>query len=68
MKHADVAFVIDFFATCMGRLDRNVEKAEARVNIGYKKPSDYLRHASITFASRLKRSAAGVPGLGGLSK
>ena len=33
-----------YFATCMGRLDRNVEKAEARVNIGHKKPSDYLRH------------------------
>jgi aminocarboxymuconate-semialdehyde decarboxylase len=33
-----------YFATCMGRLDRNVEKAETRVNIGHKKPSDYLRH------------------------
>jgi aminocarboxymuconate-semialdehyde decarboxylase len=33
-----------YFATCMGRLDRNIEKAEARVNIGHKKPSDYLRH------------------------
>jgi len=33
-----------YFATCMGRLDRNIEKAEARVNIGYKKPSEYLRH------------------------
>ena len=33
-----------YFATCMGRLDRNIEKAEARVNIGYKKPSDYLGH------------------------
>jgi len=33
-----------YFATCMGRLDRNVEKAEARLNIGHKKPSDYLRH------------------------
>ena len=33
-----------YFATCMGRLDRNVEKAEARVNIGHKKPSDYLSH------------------------
>src|ERR1700704_1751138 len=32
------------FATCMGRLDRNIEKAEARVNIGYKKPSEYPRH------------------------
>ena len=33
-----------YFATCMGRLDRNIEKAETRVNIGDKKPSDYLRH------------------------
>src|SRR5205814_2110366 len=33
-----------YFATCMGRLDRNIEKAETRVNIGHKKPSDYLRH------------------------
>jgi aminocarboxymuconate-semialdehyde decarboxylase len=33
-----------YFATCMGRLDRNIEKPETRVNIGNKKPSDYLRH------------------------
>jgi aminocarboxymuconate-semialdehyde decarboxylase len=33
-----------YFATCMGRLDRNIEKPETRVNIGHKKPSDYLRH------------------------
>jgi aminocarboxymuconate-semialdehyde decarboxylase len=33
-----------YFATCMGRLDRNIEKAETRVNIGERKPSDYLRH------------------------
>jgi hypothetical protein len=42
-QHSDVPLVIDF-ATCMGRLDRNIEKPEARVNIGYKKPSEYLRH------------------------
>jgi aminocarboxymuconate-semialdehyde decarboxylase len=33
-----------YFATCMGRLDRNIEKAEACVNIGKRKPSEYLRH------------------------
>ena len=33
-----------YFATCMGRLDRNVEKPDARINIGHKKPSEYLRH------------------------
>jgi len=33
-----------YFATCMGRLDRKIEKAETRVNIGHKKPSYYLRH------------------------
>jgi aminocarboxymuconate-semialdehyde decarboxylase len=33
-----------YFATCMGRLDRNIEKPETRVNIGHKRPSEYLRH------------------------
>jgi aminocarboxymuconate-semialdehyde decarboxylase len=28
----------------MGRLDRNIEKPETRVNIGHKRPSEYLRH------------------------
>ena len=33
-----------YFPYCVGRVDRNVEKPEAQVNIGDKKPSDYLRH------------------------
>jgi aminocarboxymuconate-semialdehyde decarboxylase len=33
-----------YFPYCVGRVDRNVEKAEAQVNIGDRKPSDYLRH------------------------
>jgi aminocarboxymuconate-semialdehyde decarboxylase len=33
-----------YFPTYMGRLDRNIEKPETRVNIGHKTPSDYLRH------------------------
>jgi aminocarboxymuconate-semialdehyde decarboxylase len=33
-----------YFPYCVGRVDRNVEKPEAQVNIGDRKPSDYLRH------------------------
>ena len=33
-----------YFPYCVGRVDRNVEKPEAQVNIGDSKPSDYLRH------------------------
>jgi aminocarboxymuconate-semialdehyde decarboxylase len=33
-----------YFPYCVGRVDRNVEKPEAQVNIGDKKPSEYLRH------------------------
>jgi aminocarboxymuconate-semialdehyde decarboxylase len=33
-----------YFPYCIGRVDRNVEKAEAQVNLGDRKPSDYLRH------------------------
>jgi aminocarboxymuconate-semialdehyde decarboxylase len=33
-----------YFPYCVGRVDRNVEKAEAQVNLGDRKPSDYLRH------------------------
>jgi aminocarboxymuconate-semialdehyde decarboxylase len=33
-----------YFPYCVGRVDRNVEKAEAQVNLGKRKPSDFLRH------------------------
>jgi aminocarboxymuconate-semialdehyde decarboxylase len=33
-----------YFPTTMGRLERNIEKPETRVNIGNRTPSDYLRH------------------------
>ena len=33
-----------YFPYCVGRVDRNVEKAEAQVNLGDRKPSDYLHH------------------------
>jgi aminocarboxymuconate-semialdehyde decarboxylase len=33
-----------YFPYCVGRVDRNVEKAEAQINLGDRKPSDYLRH------------------------
>jgi aminocarboxymuconate-semialdehyde decarboxylase len=33
-----------YFPYCVGRVDRNVDKAEAQINIGDRKPSDYLRH------------------------
>jgi len=33
-----------YFPYCVGRVDRNVEKPEAQVNLGDRKPSDYLRH------------------------
>lgn len=33
-----------YFPYCVGRVDRNVEKPEAQVNIGDRKPSEYLRY------------------------
>ena len=33
-----------YFPYCVGRVDRNVEKLEAQLNLGDRKPSDYLRH------------------------
>jgi aminocarboxymuconate-semialdehyde decarboxylase len=32
-----------YFPYCVGRVDRNVDKVEAQINLGDRKPSDYLR-------------------------